>query len=132
VPSPPARSRTVALAVPLPLVPARAADFLELTKPRLNLLVVATTLAGYYLGAGSFDPALLASTVVGTGLVTMVVVIVRTGTGVVGTGIPVLTGCPVIAGFTTSAMMRIITTAATPYMMSFLSIALLKILNIFT
>jgi heme o synthase len=69
VPSSPARSRAVALAVPWPLASARAADFLELTKPRLNLLVVATTLAGYYLGADGFDPALLASTVVGTGLV---------------------------------------------------------------
>ena len=54
------------------------------------------------------------------------------GYGVVWAGIPILTGCPVIAGLTTSAMMRMMTTAATPYMMSFLSIALLKILNIFT
>jgi hypothetical protein len=51
---------------------------------------------------------------------------------VTGTGMPVLTGCPVIMGFTTSAMTRMITTAAIPYMISFLSIALLKILNIFT
>jgi heme o synthase len=69
VPSSPARPSTAALVVPLPLVSARAADFLELTKPRLNLLVVATTLAGYYLGADGFDPALLASAVIGTGLV---------------------------------------------------------------
>ena len=55
MPSSPARSRALALAVPLPIVSARAADFLELTKPRLNLLVVATTLAGYYLGADGFD-----------------------------------------------------------------------------
>ena len=33
-------------------VRSRAADFLALTKPRLNLLVVATTAGGYYLGAG--------------------------------------------------------------------------------
>ncbi len=65
----PARSRTVALDLSLPLAATRAADFLELTKPRLNLLVVATTLAGFYLGADGFDPGLLASTMIGTGLV---------------------------------------------------------------
>lgn len=48
---------------------ARAADFLALTKPRLNFLVVATTLAGYYLGADGLDVALLFHTVVGTALV---------------------------------------------------------------
>ena len=31
---------------------SRTSDFLALTKPRLNLLVVATTAGGYYLGAG--------------------------------------------------------------------------------
>jgi hypothetical protein len=71
------------------------------------------------------------TTAVGT-VVTGIVVTLFTTAGAVGTGMPVLTGCPVIAGFTTSAMTRMITTAATPYMMSFLSIALLKILNIFT
>jgi len=50
-------------------VTPKAADFLALTKPRLNLLVVATTLAGYYLGVRRYDAALLASTVVGTALV---------------------------------------------------------------
>jgi heme o synthase len=69
VPPSPARSRTVALAAPVPLVSARTADFLELTKPRLNLLVVATTLAGYYLGAEGFNASVLLCTVVGTGLV---------------------------------------------------------------
>jgi heme o synthase len=59
----------MALAEPLPLTSARAADFLELTKPRLNLLVVATTLAGYYLGTDGFNLALLAATVIGTALV---------------------------------------------------------------
>jgi hypothetical protein len=39
---------------------------------------------------------------------------------------PVLTGCPVIMGFITSAMRRMITMAATPYMTSFLSIAFLR------
>lgn len=65
----PARPRAVALSVMWPQASARAADFLALTKPRLNLLVVATTLAGYYLGAERFDPGLLTSTVVGTALV---------------------------------------------------------------
>lgn len=65
----PARSRTDALAVPWPKTAARASDFLALTKPRVNLLVVATTLAGYYLGASRFDASVLASTVAGTGLV---------------------------------------------------------------
>lgn len=50
--------------------PARVADFIALTKPRLNLLVVVTSAAGYYLGA----PAPAASVrmlvaVIGTALV---------------------------------------------------------------
>jgi heme o synthase len=52
-----------------PLAAARAADFLALTKPRLNLLVVATTTAGFYLGADHLHAALLASTVAGTAMV---------------------------------------------------------------
>jgi protoheme IX farnesyltransferase len=49
---------------------SRAADYLELAKPRLNLLVIATTAAAYCLGArDSLDPVLLFHTVVGTGLV---------------------------------------------------------------
>jgi heme O synthase-like polyprenyltransferase len=32
-------------------VRSRPSDFVALTKPRLNLLVVATTAGGYYLGA---------------------------------------------------------------------------------
>jgi protoheme IX farnesyltransferase len=55
--------------MPWPQASSHAADFLALTKPRLNLLVVATTLAGYYLGVERFDAALLASTAVGTALV---------------------------------------------------------------
>jgi protoheme IX farnesyltransferase len=48
----------------------RAADFLMLSKPRLNLLVVLTAVAGYYMGAGtSVDLLVLAHTIVGTGLV---------------------------------------------------------------
>jgi protoheme IX farnesyltransferase len=55
--------------MPRPLFASRAADFLALTKPRLNLLVVASTAAGFYLGADRLDPALLAATVLGTALV---------------------------------------------------------------
>jgi heme o synthase len=55
--------------IPRPLPGAHAADFLALAKPRLNLLVVATTAAGFYLGADRMDVRLLASTVVGTAMV---------------------------------------------------------------
>jgi protoheme IX farnesyltransferase len=51
----------------------RAADYLALTKPRLNFLVVATSAAGYYLGApggaGAIDLLAMASAVAGTALV---------------------------------------------------------------
>ena len=41
---------------------SRTADYVALTKPRLNLLVIATTAAGYYLGAGAgLDYAMLAA-----------------------------------------------------------------------
>jgi protoheme IX farnesyltransferase len=48
----------------------RTADYIALTKPRLNLLVVATSAAGYYLGASS-GPAVwpMAQAVAGTALV---------------------------------------------------------------
>jgi len=46
------------------------ADFIALTKPRLNVLVVATSAAGYYLGGpASPDFALMAQAVAGTALV---------------------------------------------------------------
>jgi protoheme IX farnesyltransferase len=46
------------------------ADYVELTKPRLNLLVVATSAAGYYLGApGTPEIVPLAHAVAGTALV---------------------------------------------------------------
>jgi protoheme IX farnesyltransferase len=50
--------------------PALLADYLELTKPRLNVLVVATSAAGYYLGTTT-GPELLPMTaaVAGTALV---------------------------------------------------------------
>ncbi len=62
-------TRTFALSLPWPRTSARVADFLSLTKPRLNLLVVATTLAGYYLGVDRFDVVRLAATAIGTALV---------------------------------------------------------------
>ena len=61
--------------VVLPMAEARrsnavVADFVALTKPRLNFLVVATSAAGYYLGATSaIDPAAMTAAVVGTALV---------------------------------------------------------------
>jgi protoheme IX farnesyltransferase len=46
------------------------ADYVALTKPRLNVLVVATSAAGFYLGAGaSMNPLTLVATVAGTTLV---------------------------------------------------------------
>ena len=45
------------------------ADYLELTKPRLNALVVASSAAGYYLGQASADAIAMAQAVVGTALV---------------------------------------------------------------
>src|SRR4051812_8258952 len=49
---------------------SRTADFVALTKPRLNLLVVATTAGGDYLGAGPGANALsLANVTLATALV---------------------------------------------------------------
>ena len=46
------------------------ADFLALTKPRVNLLVLITTLIGFHLGTfGPIDIAVLVHTIVGTALV---------------------------------------------------------------
>jgi protoheme IX farnesyltransferase len=51
-------------------VHSRAGDFLTLTKPRLNSLVLVTSVAAYYLGGGSELPwARLVHTIVGTALV---------------------------------------------------------------
>jgi protoheme IX farnesyltransferase len=59
---------TVRIAVDRPST--RAADYLALTKPRLNLLVVATSAAGYYLGVqGGTDLLAMANAVAGTALV---------------------------------------------------------------
>jgi protoheme IX farnesyltransferase len=57
-------------ALPVDRAPTRAADFVALTKPRLNLLVIATAAAGYYLGARrSFDPVGFFHAVAGTALI---------------------------------------------------------------
>jgi protoheme IX farnesyltransferase len=48
----------------------RVADFISLTKPRLNMLVLITTLAGLYLASPTgVEGALLAHTLIGTALV---------------------------------------------------------------
>jgi len=53
-----------------PKAAARLADYLALTKPRLNFLVVATSAAGYYLGAATgIDITAMAAAVAGTTLV---------------------------------------------------------------
>ncbi len=59
-------------AVPLAVArwPGRVADYFALAKPRLNFLVVASSAAGYYLGAPRTpDPMAMAQAVVGTALV---------------------------------------------------------------
>jgi protoheme IX farnesyltransferase len=61
-----------AAAMPIPEAhrASGAADYLALTKPRLNFLVVATSAAGYYLGSvGTIDLAAMAEAVAGTALV---------------------------------------------------------------
>jgi len=65
----PGRSRSVALSLPWPRASARAVDYHALTKPRLNLLVVGSALAGYYLGADRVDLSQLAATGAGTAFV---------------------------------------------------------------
>ncbi|HLQ76831.1 MAG TPA: heme o synthase [Terriglobia bacterium] len=48
----------------------RAADFLELTKPRITLMVLITTLVGFYMGSeGSLQLTMLFNTIIGTALV---------------------------------------------------------------
>jgi protoheme IX farnesyltransferase len=57
-------------ALPRMAAHSRSADFLALTKPRLNLLVLITTLGGLYLGApDGVGTAILFNTLVGTALV---------------------------------------------------------------
>jgi heme o synthase len=64
-----ARAGTTAVALPAH-GRGTLGDFLSLTKPRLNLLVVATSAAGYYLGlSGAPEPAPMLQAVAGTALV---------------------------------------------------------------
>ncbi|HLX37863.1 MAG TPA: heme o synthase [Candidatus Binataceae bacterium] len=47
----------------------RAAEYLELTKPRVTAMVLVTTIAGYYLGAaGAFEPIVALNLLLGTAL----------------------------------------------------------------
>lgn len=62
--------KTGADAVALPAARSRANDFIALAKPRLNLLVVASSVAGYVMAGGdTSNAARLVLTIVGTGLV---------------------------------------------------------------
>src|SRR5580765_6953240 len=59
-------------AVPMPNTDAwrTVTDYVALTKPRLNVLVVATSAAGYYLGAtGPLNLSVMAAAVAGTAFV---------------------------------------------------------------
>ena len=57
-------------AAALPASPARSRDFVALAKPRLNLLVVASTLAGYAMGDGEpLGMLRVCGLLLGTGLV---------------------------------------------------------------
>jgi protoheme IX farnesyltransferase len=65
--------RASAASLPIPETRRSASivgDYIALTKPRLNFLVVATSAAGYYLGAArTIDAAAMAQAVAGTALV---------------------------------------------------------------
>ena len=62
--------KTGADAVALPAARSRANDFIALAKPRLNLLVVASSVAGYVMAGGdTSNAARLVLTIVGIGLV---------------------------------------------------------------
>jgi protoheme IX farnesyltransferase len=62
--------KTGAEAVALPKPRSRANDFVALAKPRLNLLVVGSSLVGYVMGGGEIsDAARVVYTVAGTALV---------------------------------------------------------------
>lgn len=56
-------------AVALPAARTRTLDFIALAKPRLNLLVVASALAGYVMGRGELSVVPVLCTLAGTGLV---------------------------------------------------------------
>jgi len=62
--------KTGADAVALPVGRSRSADFVALAKPRLNLLVIASALAGYVMAGGSaHNPVLLVAMLAGTAMV---------------------------------------------------------------
>jgi protoheme IX farnesyltransferase len=62
-------AKSATLETRLDAVRGRAADYLELTKPRITVMVLVTTLAGYYLGAaGSFEITLALNLLIGTAL----------------------------------------------------------------
>lgn len=64
-----ARADVATVSLPAPSR-GTVADFISLTKPRLNLLVVATSAAGYYLGApGVPEPGPMLQVAAGTALV---------------------------------------------------------------
>jgi heme o synthase len=70
LPAPPVSAPMRSESLALPASRSRFADFVALTKPRLNLLVVATAGAGYYLGAGHDGGTIaLLNSVIGTALV---------------------------------------------------------------
>ena len=63
-------TQAAAAGVPVAVTQNRFGDFVALTKPRLNLLVLITTLAGLYLASPTgVEPTLLLNTLVGTALV---------------------------------------------------------------
>ena len=57
------------VAASLAAAPSRAADFLELSKPRITLLVVVTAAVGYALGARDFHGTTFLAVLAGTALV---------------------------------------------------------------
>jgi protoheme IX farnesyltransferase len=62
--------KSTAVAFPIVRTRSRAGDFVALTKPRLNFLVIVTTLMGYYVGADHDGQTwVLLATIVGTALV---------------------------------------------------------------
>ncbi len=62
--------KTTAVALPVVRSSSRTGDFVALAKPRLNFLVIVTTLVGYYAGAGrDVQTVVLLATIVGTALV---------------------------------------------------------------
>jgi len=62
-------TKVVATSPPITAMHGGIAEYYELTKPRIVLMVLVTTLAGFYLGTqGGFDLALAANLMIGTAL----------------------------------------------------------------